>query len=487
MADPDVEQFKLWPTNRDVEQYRLVVEAGSRSALETKHPPVIKRKKLQPRPRMVEAYLIFSEQISAWIDENRSHASDRMKALRRVFDRRMQLVSIGLGRDEDPQAIFETLNARGVPLLASDLLRNYVFQRAATPAEANRLYEKYWKRFEEPDDLADPEGERFWEKEERQGRLNRARLDLFVQHYLTMKRGVEVASGRLFPEYKQWVERELRVSLEDELVEFSRYATIFQTLLRPDPRTAEGKFARRLRILDNSTVYPFVLLVAGDGRIAPAERQQIYADLESFLVRRLVCGRTTRNYNRLFLQLLRDFARGEPTSAAFRTLLLAGNGETVDWPDDESFERAWREVDAYQELKPAKVEMLLRALSDAMTNDKAEHIVLDQKLSVEHVLPQTWEAHWPLGPDTDPEAAAAAREELVHDFGNLTLLTQPLNSSVSNGPASGKLRDIALKSVLPINTQFQGPTTWTEIDIRQRGAQTAAMARRVWARPTGSP
>jgi hypothetical protein len=38
---------------------------------------------------------------------------------------------IDLDREDDAQVIFETLNARGEPLLPADLLRNFIFLRAA--------------------------------------------------------------------------------------------------------------------------------------------------------------------------------------------------------------------------------------------------------------------------------------------------------------------------------------------------------------------
>ena len=483
IAEPDVERFKVWPTGRDVEQFRLVVTAGSREEVERVHPPVYKRKKLQPRPRMVEAYLFFHEKIREWLDaEGAEKAGDRMKVLRRVFDKRMQLVSIELEQQEDPQAIFETLNARGVPLLASDLLRNFIFQRAE-PGQAERLHRQYWSRFEIPDDDRVPDGARFWEVEERQGRLSRARLDLFVQHYLTMKRGSEVLSGHLFAAYKEWIKKQPFASLDEELGEFTKFADYFFELLRPSPRSELGRFAQRLRALDTSTVYPLVLGVLGDRRLSAADRHALFADLESFLVRRLVCGRPTKNYNRLFLQILRDFSHGEPTRAAFRRLLAAGTGENLDWPDDAAFERAWNTLDAYRELKPAKVEMILRAINDAMHTGHTEAVTIEGRLTVEHVLPQEWRVHWPLPTGIDLETAQERRDELLHDFGNLTLLTQPLNSSLSNGPASQKLPRIALDSALRLNTFFQNRTTWTENDIEERGAALFKIAKKLWPGP----
>ena len=485
IADPDVEQFKVWPTARDVEQYRLVVTAGSREEIERRHPAVYKRKKLQPRPRMVEAYLYFQERIRAWIEaDGRERVGERMKALRRVFDKRMQLVSIELEQQEDPQAIFETLNARGVPLLASDLLRNFIFQRAEQ-GDADRLHERYWARFEIPDDPHVPDGARFWEVEERQGRLSRARLDLLVQHYLTMKRGTEVLSGHLFAAYKEWIKRDAPfASLDDELGDFTKFAALFHELLRPSTDSSLGRFAQRLRVLDTSTAYPLVLGILGNARLAPADREAIFSDLESFLVRRLVCLRPSKNYNRLFLQVLRDFSHGEPTRSAFRALLAAGTGENVDWPNDAAFEQAWMTLDAYRELKPAKVEMILRVLDEALHTGNTEPIkIAERRLTVEHVLPQEWKPHWPLPTDLDIEAAQEKRDEVVHDFGNLTLLTQPLNSTVSNGPAAQKLPRIALDSALRLNTHFQNRTTWSEADIEARGAALFKLAKKVWPGP----
>ena len=65
MADPEVDKFKVWPTQLDRKQFRDVVTLGSRAAIEKAHP-LVKRKyarKYDRRPRMVEAYFFFSEQI----------------------------------------------------------------------------------------------------------------------------------------------------------------------------------------------------------------------------------------------------------------------------------------------------------------------------------------------------------------------------------------------------------------------------------------
>ena len=294
----------------------------------------------------------------------------------------------------------------------------------------------------------------------------------------------DIVSARLFPEYKTWIEKHAKfATLEDELKDFTTFADHFHALLRPVPNTVTGRFAERLRILDTSTAYPLVLALLGNQKLATKDRDGIFTDLESFLVRRMVCGRGTKAYNRLFLQILRDFEKGEPTREAFRAVLASGTGVNVDWPTDADFERAWMTLDAYEDLKPARVEMILRAIDASMTTAATESITIHGKLTVEHVLPQKWEKHWPLPVDVDADTAKERRDEVVHDFGNLTLLTSVLNPSVSNGPASAKLPKIAEKAALRLSAHFQGRTTWTEQDIHERGAALFLHAKKVWPRP----
>jgi len=50
--------------------------------------------------------------------------------------------------------------------------------------------------------------------------------------------------------------------------------------------------------------------------------------------------------------------------------------------------------------------------------------------TIEHIMPQSWEASWP----PPSRGSLQDRAQLVHALGNLTLLTSKLNAAVSNGP-----------------------------------------------------
>jgi hypothetical protein len=220
----------------------------------------------------------------------------------------LQLVVIELEGNDDPQIIFETLNARGQPLLPSDLIRNTIFHqasvdqaRAADEKYADELYERYWHPFDNNRISTPINGEdRYWHVQERQGRLNRPRIDLFIFHFLVMQTGRELAIGGIFQEFRDWRDQSTE-SLETFLDELKRYSLIFRGLISPSGNERTATFAHRLRTLDTGTVYPLLLYILGlsEEYLTRDDRVQVISDLESWLIRRLVCQLTNKNYNHI--------------------------------------------------------------------------------------------------------------------------------------------------------------------------------------------
>jgi hypothetical protein len=229
----------------------------------------------------------------------------------------LQVVVIELEDGDDPQIIFETLNARGQPLLPSDLIRNYLFLQVANDPSSNAddLYNRYWPSFDETRVETAISGEdRFWHIEERQGRLTRPRIDLFLFHYLVMQTEHDLNIGQLFREFRDWRSNHPG-PIEKLLDDLERFSAIFAQLVHPDGDDRAAVIARRLKALDNSTVYPLLLyvLLLPSHRLSLASRDQILSDLEGWLVRRFICQLTNKNYNRFFVSLLAKVKAHRPT------------------------------------------------------------------------------------------------------------------------------------------------------------------------------
>lgn len=130
--------------------------------------------------------------------------------------------------------------------------------------------------------------------------------------------------------------------------------------------------------------------------------------------------------------------------------------------------------------------MVLEALEDAARTSLAEESHVSRgTLTIEHVLPQKWQAHWPLDSD-DPEAVGH-RERMLHSLGNLTLVNGQLNPKLSNGTWEEKREELSAHTVLHLNKELlaaYSAGTWDEETIRSRGKTLAARALRIWPPPS---
>jgi len=474
-------QFKVWPTLQDRDAFRAVVEAGSASNVREHWDA--KPSQLEVDSRLASAYLFFDWHIRDWLHSREEPFDALVDALWQVMQNKLLLVSIELNEHDNAQVIFETLNARGTPLLQSDLVKNYLFYEAEGHGlRAEALHREYWSGFE-------PEDDNFWRETVRQGRLKRPRLDAFLQYFLTMKTGRDVPATRLFESYKRFVSDHVssRSDVESQFAELRKYGSVFQTLFRQPPNSREGIFLERLDVLDYSTAYPFLMLAYG--RLHPSDKEQLRGLLtvvESFLVRRMVCGLTAKNYNKLFAEACSTLRDTEDLRDGFVSFLLAKEGDAVRWPDDEEFQEAWLTTPVYAKLAQKRIRMLLWAIEKEQRTNRNEDFDLDyHKLTIEHLLPVGWDsADWPLpeGKERDVETNER-RNRLLHSIGNLTLLTQSLNSSASNGPWETKRTKLTEDSALSLNRALCNDERWDEWDESQilaRSEDLFESAREVW-------
>jgi hypothetical protein len=512
MADREVEQFKVWPTQRDRPQFMDVMVSGSRDSVEAKHPLTYCRKKPQARPLMVEAYLFFYNQLTTFFSEPEEAALAQAATLEpalstvsesadavyqqppsledcfKLLKSALKVVVIDLSADDDAQVIFETLNARGAPLLPADLLRNFIFLRAARKNEnPEQLYAEFWEPFDDG----------FWRAEVRQGRIVRPRSDLFMQHFLASRTMNDIPVKHLFVEYQDWIRRTKPFpTVREELSALARQRDDFRRLLEPKAGDPIQELAAFLDTFDVRTSYPLMLALL-DAEISASEWEAVSAALQSYVLRRAVCGWTTKNYNRVFLSLTRNLHRTGVTSANLVQQLLDQAGVSTGWPPDDSFRAAWLTGDAYNSLGVSKVEYVLRRLDSTFMVRKMEKITVGGDLTIEHIMPQGWIENWPLADGTtgveswecwsasedDPIAGASKkRHALVHTLGNLTLLSQALNSSVSNGAWEEKRPELMRHSLLPINQALHDVAKWDEESIQRRAEDLFGRALKLWPR-----
>jgi len=491
--------FKVWPTNRDRAHFRRVTTSGS---LEN----VCKSFKLSPDTKKLEikipgAYIYFYRSANEWLTREltdhhgkkiETTVDARFDAIWNVVRSHLLLVVIDLEEDDDAQVIFETLNTRGTQLLPADLVKNFLFQMAEKDgAHLDDLYAKHWKGFDSD----------FWREEIRQGRLKRPRIDLFLQHYLTLKTSDEVPVTHVFACFKTYVEDSTRQLLGNDysggiaayhLEQLNIYGKIFKQLLTTNPETRLGVFFERLAAVDTATVYPLLLEAFHDLHelSSRSELKRLVRDIESFLVRRMICGLTSKNYNRFFLEMIRDCRRdGKISADAARKFLSKADGDSVRWPSNKEVRVAMLELPLYRKLSRKKLRMLLLALEGQLEDGKTEPVIYTDadNFTIEHIMPQSWTKHWPLlfedYPEDDEASLTEWRNGKLHTIGNLTLLTKKLNPALSARDWDYKQANILASSKMNLNRYFIGIENWNEDWIYERSTELCKLAERIWPHP----
>lgn len=495
VEDP-VEKFKLWPTNSDRAAFKTIHDCASLKEVDQ----VVRGKPALAGSNLVGAYRYFHGKLSDWLtgiedDENdkaelaSKSVDDRVDAVWQVVKSGLQLVVINLDPEDETQVIFETLNARGTELLPADLIKNYLFRKALVQdADVEGLYEEHWSRFEAS----------FWREVVSQGRIKRPRIDLFINHYLTLMTRDEVKTAHLFNAFKTFVEHAepepgskipVPVDAAGHIRQLTRYADIFESFHRSDSHAVLAQFLRRLEAVDTATVYPFLLHAHAE--LMPEHQDEfdrVLAVLESFLMRRLITNFTGKNYNRLFVDLIKAVEKGGEVSAkAVAEQLGKGMGESTKFPTDAELLTAVFDWPLYGRIAQYKVRAILEALELASQSSKSPVLPLTEKLTIEHVLPQTWQSHWPLPAEAKVDAAVeqkaiARREVLLNTLGNLTLITGSFNSSLQNAAWTAKKPELLKYAKLNLTQYFHGPEadSWDEDAIRKRTEHLFGLLLKVW-------
>lgn len=470
-------KLKLRPTRSDQDDYQLVMDSSSPSELlvllgmpKAKFP--IKNRNI------ANAYVFFYGQIETWLAEDEAHLEKRVAGLYGAIRDQLRLVVIDLDEQDDAQAIFETLNARGSPLLSADLVKNSLLNEL-DPAEAEEAYRRYWQSF-------DRDGA-FWRELVGRGHAQRARIETFLQHALTLLTGEIVSAGHLYNAYRDYAADGESGSALDRLARFRKLGDIFKRLHGDQDDTRVGDFFYRLQVLDVVTAWPFILSLYDKFETKPELIKAILIDLDSYLVRRMVCRLSTRGYGTVFAEFTRALKADEDgVVEAVRSVLLKGAAEADRWPTDSEFEDAWTNFPLYQNITRPRLRFLLEAMEQAERGPFSEEPRPPKNLTIEHVMPQGWRENWPPGHGS----VASERDRIVHTIGNLTLLNGKFNLYQSNrpwldrnNPETGKRANLAAHSVLLLNNSICDEDHWTELEINDRAGELFKLARKIWPRP----
>ncbi len=389
-------------------------------------------------------FMLCKERFERWAEKsiNPSHVLDALTKL--------EIVEIVLTKGEDdPQVIFESINSTGLELSNADLIRNYLLMNAD---DQEKLYENYWLYIEKT----------------LRNKMDYSNLDAFFMQYIVYKTSKPVNSRQLYNSFVKLF-KDSGYSQENILKELRYYAEIFGAFVYGSDRYSDriNKLLYRLRVLNQTTCYPFLLHVFDDyhqGVITEETVEKILQFILAYLLRRMVCGVPSNTLRGLFTYLYnRIFKVASNKQKYYETLnkfLFTVSSKDVI-PSAAEFERALQKANIYGN------NALCRFLLLDIENGDGKEILQAENLTIEHIMPQTLSAD---RSHIRPEE----HEEYLHTLGNLSVTGY--NSELSNKSFAEK-RDIIRENskAVILNSDVLDKESWNVADIQARAKRLAGI------------
>ncbi|RVZ05860.1 DUF262 domain-containing protein [Helicobacter pylori] len=430
------QRLRLKPIKSDKEAFDLVMQNRSHE--------------LQGGSHIRNNYKFFTKELENYISKGY-----RIEEIYGAF-LRLKIVAVGLELGEDdPQVVFESINATGVQLKGLDLIRNYLMMGENSDRQKH-LYETYWVPLEN------------W--------LGEKDLNDFIKTYLRiyLENKLKEEEREVYYALKAHHRDNFPDDIQGLMSDMREYGRIYQIFLdrdhyflgRGDPQQLANL---RLRIKDLVKIKfgvakPFILRCARDfeeGKLDYENFQEILQILTSYYVRRSVCG-DSNALNKFLYPLYRQLEQLENVSAdALKRYLGKSVGQTA-FPNDDRIKAAFLVRNVYSANQVCKFILLeIEKLSNAEPPR-------EENLEVEHFYPKTPTQEWRdrVGDYFTFE------QDYLHNFGNLTLSGQ--NQKLSNKSYEAKIKLMEEYSSLHLNDYFINNThSWGIEEVRNRSEYLA--------------
>ncbi|MCQ2832518.1 DUF262 domain-containing protein [Helicobacter pylori] len=429
------QRLRLKPIKSDKEAFDLVMQNRSHE--------------LQGVSHIRNNYKFFTKELDKYLEKGY-----RIEEIYGAF-LRLKIVAIGLELGEDdPQVVFESINATGVQLKGLDLIRNYLMMGENSDRQ-KYLYDTYWVPLEN------------W--------LGEKDLNDFIKTYLRIyfedrfKEGEREVYYTLKAHHRDNFSDDIQGLMSD----MREYGRIYQIFLDRDHyflgRGDSQQLANlRLRIKDLVKIQfgvakPFILRCARDfeeGKLDYENFHEILQILTSYYVRRSVCGDSSPTLTRVLYSLYRQL--GENVSADALKRYLGKSVGQAAFPNDDRIKAAFLVRNAYSTNYVCKFILLeIEKLSNAEPPR-------EENLEVEHFYPKTPTQEWRdrVGDYFTFE------QDYLNNFGNLTLSGQ--NQKLSNKSYEAKIALMEEYSSLHLNDYFINNThSWGIEEVRNRSEYLA--------------
>jgi len=437
-AEDDLDYPKIQVTHQDRTAFLTVIRAGA---------------ELPPSP-IRDAYRTFADALKEQIDKGLD-----LERLVHIVVSQLSFVAITLDAEDNPYRIFESLNAKGMPLTQGDLLRNYFFMRLPA-AEHEHWYTTVWSPM--------------------QSRLGE-RFDDYMRDFL-LKDGQPIRPDEVYQEWRKRLGPLDEEGIRAVLRELAEWSLEYDQILNPRRETdAEVRLQlQRLTAWSKTVPYqfnPLLLRLHADyrrGFLSAAQIKDIFRAIESVFVRRLFAAGPVRDENQLLIELY-DQASHQPSLDRAEAFISALSRPQLGWPDDADFTEGIVRYPLYFASHPDQRKLVLEALEDSFSHRAP---VRYEQLDLQLITPLLPRSDWllELGVTEDQYW------KLIGTLGNFTWV--PRGRAPDLGVVDRKKELLRMTRYgLELVKDFAQIERWTAQEIENRAHRLAERAVQVWPPP----
>lgn len=386
--------------------------------------------------------------------------------------------------DDNPQKVFESINSTGKPLTDGDKIRNFALMLNNREAR-DIVLNKYWKKIESG--LTE---------------INKDYISDFFKYMLTSRLQREVKIDQVYPEFKKL----FYASIDDHQDDIERLESFYGHVVEQLDYYSFLKFnidedgdykiiaekGFRLNYLKIEAHFPFLMRVMDEykhNKINGEALQRVFAILESYLARRIICNMPTTSMNKFFSTLHREIAGymsdyPETNYADIFSFILLNRTGDLRVPKETEIQNAVENNPFYAQKKNY-VRYVLSLIDDRSKESSLLKQISDEDipLTIEHIMPQTLNASWKdeLGEDYEQ-----VYQQYIDTLPNLTLTGY--NSKYSNNSFQTKktIENGFNESPLIINQYLKKVELWNLDSIKQRAGWWFDQIDKIWPSPITS-
>ncbi|MYF00093.1 MAG: DUF262 domain-containing protein [Gammaproteobacteria bacterium] len=406
----------------------------------------------------------------AWRIARRLVAKNDIESLLNGLDR-LQVVSIGLNEKEDPQQIFESLNATGRPLTESEKVKNWLLM-GLPDAEQQDLHDNHWLRIERSLDA----------------RHSTERVDMFLRDVLRWWTGNTLGIDRVYEEYRRYAVKSGQDQDRPALCrDLARLAGLYGKITGTSGPHGDRKIDRELKHLREIGIdvhRPLTLRLLHEADKADSmetvkpELAKTLAGIGTWTTRMWLADRTTAGMNKAVAEIAHEPGLQENTkfSEYWIKRIQRLRNTRVGVPSDGEVAEGIRSRKAYGGSATRSAFAILCELMEA---EHREQSPARDHLTIEHVMPQKLTDEWKRDLGDNPEDKHGRyRDRLA----NLTLSGDATNSGLGTKTFAAK-RNVYNNSSIGLTRSLAEEIEWNEAALERRAEDLTRRALKRWPWP----